>query len=424
MQYRAPRGTTDILPADQPYWHHVVQQAERLSHLYGYQRLDTPLFEAAGLFQRGIGEGTDIVDKEMYTFEDRSKDLLTLRPEGTAPVCRAYVEHGMHNLPQPVKLYYIAPSFRYERPQAGRYRQFYQFGCEALGEDDPSIDAEIITLAYQFYEALGLKNLRLLLNSIGDPLCRPSYLKALVEYYRPYSDQICEDCQMRFDKNPLRLLDCKRPSDQARIARAPKMVDFLCTDCQAHFTTVQRHLNVLGIPYRLEHRLVRGLDYYTRTVFEFVPQEEGSAQSTVGAGGRYDGLVEALGGKPTPGIGFGIGMERIIINLKQQGIEAPNAASPQVYVAYVGATGRLMALRLASDLRAAGVNTILALGERSLRAQLRNANSLGAPWAAMIGDDEVEASAVRLRDMATGEQKTMSMEEAVRQLSAGDGTPL
>ncbi len=416
--FKAPRGTADVLPNDQPYWHHIVQHAEALCHRYGYQRIDTPLFEESGLFQRSIGEGTDIVEKETYTFEDRSADLLTLRPEGTAPVCRSYLEHGMHNLPQPVKLYYIAPSFRYERPQAGRYRQFHQFGYEALGELDPALDAEVITMAWQFYHDLGIGGLTVLLNSIGDSTCRPGFISALAAYYQPLADRICRDCQVRLVKNPLRLLDCKQGQCQSIIQGAPHISDHLCQACREHFSAVRSYLDAVAVPYAIEHRLVRGLDYYTKTVFEVVPADAG-AQGTVGAGGRYDGLIEALGGRPTPGIGFAAGIERVVLNMKKAGIEPPNRSQPQVCVVHLGAEAKLAATRLAHELRLAGLHTVLSVGDRSMRAQLRYANSLGVAHALILGEDEVTSGTVVVRSMAEGAQETVPQAEVGRHLQAG-----
>lgn len=415
--YKAPRGTADVLPTDQVYWRHIIEVAEALCRRYGYQRIDTPLFEDAGLFQRSIGAGTDIVEKETYSFEDRSHDVLTLRPEGTAPVCRAYLEHGMHNLPQPVKLYYIAPSFRYERPQAGRYRQFHQFGYEALGEVDPALDAEVVDMAWQLYRDLGIAGLTVLLNSIGDSRCRPAYLQALVAYYRPIAAQACRDCQVRLEKNPLRLLDCKQESCQPLIAAAPKMVDYLCDECRDHFAQVEGYLGTLGVPYQIEHRLVRGLDYYTKTVFEVVPAG-GGQQSTVGAGGRYDGLIEELGGRPTPGIGFAAGIERMVLNLKRQEAVLPDPGRPQVYLAHHGSAAKAAAVRLTRALRDAGVNTVLAVGDRSLRAQLRHANALGAVHAAIIGEEELAAGSVMLRHLETGEQEAVPQAALPARLAA------
>lgn len=413
--YKAPRGTVDVLPADQPYWRYVTEHAERLCQLYGYKRIDNPLFEEAALFNRSVGEGTDIVEKETYTFEDRGHDLLTLRPEGTAPVCRAYLEHGMHNLPQPVKLYYIAPSFRYERPQAGRYRQFYQFGVEAIGVQDPVLDAEVIDMAWQFYRQLGITGLTVLLNSIGDQQCRPAYLNAIVEHFANHKEALCRDCQVRLQKNPMRLLDCKEPQDQALIQAAPRTTDFLCQECAAHFSELKAHLEAMEVPYRMEHRLVRGLDYYTKTVFEIVPPDGGS-QSSVGAGGRYDGLIEVLGGKPTPGIGFGLGIERTVLNLKKLGIAVPDDAQIDAYVMFLGAPAKDRATLLAQNLRTAGVKTTLSFGERSLRAQMRHANSIGARYALILGDDEVSSNTVLVRKMDDSSQESVPLTDVVTRL--------
>ncbi|MFC1937058.1 histidine--tRNA ligase, partial [Chloroflexota bacterium] len=272
--YRAPRGTTDILPEEQPYWRYIEQKAAQVCQLYGYERIDVPAFEDAEVFVRTAGEDSDIVEKEMYTFEDRGGNKLTLKPEGTAPVCRAYIEHGLHNQPQPVRLYYIVSIFRYERPQAGRYRQHYQFGCEAIGSDDPSIDAEVIEVAWRFFQALDLGNLTLQINSIGCKQCRPQYLAALKKYYHEYAQDLCSDCQARLERNPLRLLDCKQPACQRIADSAPKSADYLCPACQEHFDLLQKYVTLVDIPFALNHRLVRGLDYYTRTVFEIQPEKE------------------------------------------------------------------------------------------------------------------------------------------------------
>jgi histidyl-tRNA synthetase len=286
-KFRAPRGTTDVLPEEQPYWDFVIQRVERLCRLYGYRRIEPPMFEAADLFARSVGAETDIVQKEMYTFQDKGDDTLALRPEGTASVCRAYLEHGMGSLPQPVRLYYLLPMFRYERPQAGRYRQFHQFGFEAIGEADAALDAEVIELSWRLYESFGLKDLKLALNSIGTPESRPRYHQALREYYRPHLERVCPDCRARFERAPLRLLDCKR--DAALTEGAPHASDYLDAESARHFQQLRSYLDELGIQYSLEHKLVRGFDYYTRTVYEIHPPREG-AQSAVGAGGRYDGL--------------------------------------------------------------------------------------------------------------------------------------
>jgi len=377
-----------------------------ICQLYGYERIDVPAFEDTGLFSRSIGEETDIVQKEMYTFEDRGGNKITLRPEGTAPVCRAYLEHGMHNLPQPVKLYYIGSIFRYERPQAGRYRQHYQFGYEAIGDDDPALDAEVIDMAWQFFSSLDLRHLSLILNSIGCKQCRPGYLAALKSYYANYTHDLCSDCKTRLNRNPLRLLDCKKPVCQQIADSAPKSTDYLCPQCDEHFNRLKRYLGLLEIPFAVNHRLVRGLDYYTRTVFEVQPEAEG-AQSTLGGGGRYDDLIEELGGRPTPAIGFAAGIERIILNLKQQDVPIPAPPRPQVFIAYIGDDARDEAIKLAARLRKTGIGVIEAVGDKSLKAQLRQANTLGARYAVIIGDQEVKTGTVILRDMTTSEQKTV-----------------
>jgi len=408
--YRAPRGTADILPEEQPYWRYIERGVANVCQLYGYERIDVPVFEDTQLFTRSVGEETDIVKKETYTFEDRGGNTVTLRPEGTAPVCRAYMEHGLHNLPQPVKLYYIASIFRYERPQAGRYRQHYQFGYEAIGDDDPALDAEVIDMAWKFLVSLGLHGSSLNLNSIGCKQCRPQYIDALKDYYADHIHELCSDCKMRLKRNPLRLLDCKKPLCQQIANSAPRSVDYLCPQCNEHFDRLKRYLDLLNLPYVINHCLVRGLDYYTRTVFEVQPEEEG-AQSTLGGGGRYDDLIEELGGKPTPAIGFATGIERIIVNLKKQGVPVPALPRPQVFIAYVGDEARDKATKLASTLRRNGIGVIEALGSKSLKAQLRQANTLGAHYAVIIGEQEVNTSTAILRDMTTAQQKTIPLDQ-------------
>ncbi|MBI2850234.1 MAG: histidine--tRNA ligase [Chloroflexi bacterium] len=404
--YQAPRGTVDILPQEQAYWRYVEQKAAHICQLYGYERIDTPAIEDAGLFNRSVGEGTDIVDKEMYTFDDRGGNKLALAPEGTASVCRAYLEHGMQNLPQPVKLYYISSMFRYERPQAGRYRQHRQFGCEAIGSDDAALDAEVIDTAWQFYLSMNISQLFLALNSIGCKECRPVYLNALREHYVQHGDKICVDCNVRLVKNRMRLLDCKKPSCQPVADTAPKSVDYLCQPCAEHFDKLQRYLGLLGIPFGVNHRLVRGFDYYTRTVFEVQPQGGGS-QGSLGGGGRYDGLIEELGGKPTAAVGFGLGIDRIILQLKEQKIDVSPLAKPRVFVAFLGDAARDEAIKLAASLRRNGIGVIQAIGSRSLKAQLRQANSLAISRAVIIGEEELKAGTVILRDMTSASQQTV-----------------
>jgi histidyl-tRNA synthetase len=394
------------MPQEQALWRYVEQKAADVCRRYGYERIDLPMFEDARLFTRGVGEGTDIVEREMYVFQDRGGNTLALRPEGTASVCRAYIEHGLHNRPQPVKLFYIGPAFRYERPQAGRFRQHNQFGCEAIGDGDAALDAEVIDMAWQFFAGLGLGTFTVVINSIGCPKCRAAHIAALVAHYTPHADDICADCKVRLERNPLRLLDCRDPGCQALIDSAPKSVDFLCADCVEHYGTLKRHLASLELPFVENNRLVRGFDYYTRTVFEIHPELEG-AQSALGGGGRYDGLIEALGGKPTPGIGFATGVERMVANVVRDGIPVPALPGPEIFIAHLGAEARDAALKLATTLRRSGSSAIVATGSRSLKAQLRQANNLGVPRVAIIGEDEVKSGTVMLREMATSSQESV-----------------
>jgi histidyl-tRNA synthetase len=413
--HKAPRGTFDILPQEHAYWKYVEEKATSLCHLYGYQPLRTPIFEDAQLFTKTVAGGTDIIDKEMYIFEDKSGQELALRAEGTAPVCRAYLEHGLFNLAQPVKLYYIGPAFRYERPQFGRYRQHHQFGFEALGEADPALDAEVIEMARQFFFSLGLSRFSIQLNSIGCKVCRPGYLEVLRQHYSSYTESLCPDCKARLVKNPLRLLDCKKTSCQEIAKTAPKTSDYLCHECQLHFQSVQKYLGAMSIPFHLNNRLVRGLDYYTRTVFEVEPREKGG-QSTLGGGGRYDDLIESLGGKPTPGVGFAAGLERIILNLKKQKLDIQALLKPDAFIAYLGEEAKIEAIKIASELRKAGIEIIMATGDKSLRGQMRQANSLGSACALILGEQEISDRNVILRDMKNGDQKTIPLAEIARTL--------
>ena len=414
--FQAPRGTADLLPPEQKYWRYIESKAVELARRYGYGRIDTPVFEDSNLFIRTVGEGTDIVEKEMYTFEDRGGDRVTLRPEGTAPVCRAYLEHGMQNLPQPVRLYYFCPVFRYERPQAGRFREHHQFGIEAVGDADPSVDAEVVDLAWHLVLALGLGDAELLLNSVGDPQCRPEYVRELAAYYSGHLDVLCSDCRSRLERNPLRLLDCKVKTCRALGDAAPKSADRLCRECGEHWSTLHEYLDAMKVPYRLDHRLVRGLDYYTRTVFEVQPLGGGS-QSTILGGGRYDGLIEELGGRHTPGIGFATGMERLSLNLKNNGVAVAGEPFPRYLVANVGTAARPAAIKLAADLHAAGIGAILSSGTRALRGQMRQANALDIPYALILGDDEIARGEVVVRDMKASTQETRSMAEFLAEVS-------
>ncbi|MEJ2740151.1 MAG: histidine--tRNA ligase [Dehalococcoidia bacterium] len=416
--YKSPRGTVDILPEEQKYWRFIEKKAVEVSRLYGFERLDTPVFEDAQLFTRSIGEGTDIVTKEMYLFRDQSGNDLALRPEGTAPVCRSYVEHGMDNRVQPVKLYYFAAIFRYERPQAGRYRQHYQFGFEAIGEIAPSLDAEVIDMAWRLYESLGLKGLSLQLNSIGCRQCRPGYIEHLRTYYKEHVDRLCPDCKNRLEKNTLRLLDCKKTTCQEIADAAPKSSEHLCDECGTHFESVKDKMKILRLPFHVNHRLVRGLDYYTKTVFEIQPPEEGS-QSAIGGGGRYDNLIEEIGGKPTPAVGFASGMERIILNLKRQNVNVPEVSTPVIFIAHMGDEARGKAVQLAADLRRNDVPVLTAHSDKSLKAQLRQANNLSVRYTAIIGEDEIKNNAVTLRDMSTSDQRTVPVNKLIELLVEG-----
>jgi histidyl-tRNA synthetase len=418
--YQAPRGTQDILPEDIPYHLYVEETARRVAALYGYQEARTPTFEDSGLFRKGTGETTDIVEKEMYSFVDKGNSDVTLRPEATPSMMRLYMQHGLHARPQPQRLYQLVSCFRYDRPQAGRQREFHQFDIEAIGEEDAAVDAELITLFWRFCEALGLSGLSLELNSIGDPVCRPQYLEALRQHYAAHEADLCGDCRRRLTLNPLRLLDCKVPTCQPIADAAPAFTDHLCDDCHTHFDQLLAALEREGITPTLNRRLVRGLDYYTRTVFELYPPKTGQ-QSALGGGGRYDGLAEVLGGRHTPAVGFASGIERLVINLKDQGIAVPQASSIDVFVSHVGDSQAAVAAasELARDLRSRGFSVLRAVGQRSIRARLRHADSAGVRWAALIGDEEVQNGTVSLRDMSEREPVTVSLSEAVERISHG-----
>jgi histidyl-tRNA synthetase len=420
QQYRALQGFRDILPDEQPYWRFVENTTARVAELYGYRRIETPLLEETAIFRRTAGEGTDIVEKEMYSFDDRPDKeghsmSLTVRPEGTAGVVRAYLEHGMFKLPQPVKLYYMsAPMFRHDKPQAGRYREHHQFGCEAIGENDPAVDTEMIGLLYQVYTELGLKHIRVYINSIGDPNCRPQYIERLQEYYRPLLQDCCADCKVRFYKNPLRLLDCKEPQDQPKIAAAPKSSEYLCEPCREHFAAVQRFLEFYDVPFSINPLLVRGLDYYTRTVFEFTSELDKLA---LNGGGRYDGLAEILGGPHTPGIGFGAGIERIILELKRQHVTPPSEEHAKVFVTYLGKATELKnaAVQVVAELRHAGIKTEMSYGDRSFKAQMKRADTSGASYVVIIGEDELANDSVTVKSFE--ERALVKRDELVEYLN-------
>jgi histidyl-tRNA synthetase len=408
--YQAPRGTQDILPAERPYWRYVTEQMHVVAALFGFQQIDTPIFEETALYVRGVGEGTDIVDKEMYSFEDKGGAEITLRPEFTAGIMRSYIENGMHVWPQPVKLYSIGPIFRYERPQAGRFRQHHQFNIEAIGEIDPAVDVEVMSLAWTLLARLGYRGLSFQLNSTGCPKCRPGYRAALVDYFRGYEAGLNEVDRRRLAINPLRLLDSKEEGAQPLLDRAPHSADYLCAECSDHFARLQSYLQALDMPFSVNFRLVRGLDYYTKTVFEVWAQGIG-AQAAVCGGGRYDGLIEELGGPPTPGIGFGMGIERVILSLKEQGVTPPALPGPVVQVSPLGESAQAPAQRLVRELRDAEIGAVLAFGSRSLKSQLKSANKANLAFALILGEQELSSGVVVVRDMQSSQQTSVPLIE-------------
>ena len=415
MNFKRPRGTADILPDDQPYWSHVDSTARKVANQFGYRRIDTPTFEDTSLFQRGVGDETDIVQKEMYSFEDRDGDGITLRPEGTASVCRAYIENGLHNSPQPVRMFYMAPMFRYERPQAGRFRQHHQFGCEAIGDQSPKVDAEIIELGWKYIADLGIKNVTLRLNSLGDPEGRTTYLSDLENYFRGVAEQLPKLDRARLDRAPLRVLDSKAKETQALADAAPKSVDYIKGEAKEHWDELLSLLDNLkevypDFSYKVDHRLVRGLDYYNRTVFEYEPLDAGG-QGTLLAGGRYDPLIGILGGQETPAIGFGSGIERMILELKKQEAEIAPSAGPDIVVVTLGDAASAGA-KLATALRAANVSTVLA-PSRSMKAQMRYANQQNASNVVIIGDREVENGVASVKNLVQGgDQSEVALDAA------------
>lgn len=408
----APKGTYDVLPEQQPLRRWVIATAERVFARYGYRRIDTPAFEDTRLFTRGVGDSTDIVRKEMYTFTDLGGRSMTLRPEGTAPVARAYVEHGMHTLPQPVKLYYHSPMFRYESPQSGRYRQHHQLGIEAFGSGAPEVDAEVIEVLATLYRELGLRDLELRLNSMGCRVCRPGYSAVLRTYLEATSAMLCAECVERTLINPLRTFDCKVPACRVALEGAPRLPDYLCPACAQHHARVKECLAIQGIGFVEDHTLVRGMDYYTRTTFEFQSGVLG-AQSGIGGGGRYDDLVAAIGGPDTPGVGFGTGVERILLAVSRSGVEGPPAPRPTAYLVGVGDDARAEVFALAHEMRARGIMVELDYMKRSPKGQMKQAGRTGARYAFIIGDAEMAAGTLTVRDLATGRESGLSRDEAM-----------
>ena len=408
-RYSRITGMNDVLFEDQPYWAHILDGVREVTRRFGYRRMDVPIMEVTSLFVRGVGEGTDIVEKEMYSFEDRDGTSISLRPEFTAGIMRAYIENGLRVLPSPLKVWTTGPLFRHEKPQSGRYRQHSQFDIEVIGESDPAVDAEVIGVAWALFTLLGFTGLRLHLNSTGCPECKPAYIARLVDYFTPLVDRLPEVDRMRLRKNPLRILDSKEKATQPLLQGAPHIVDHLCPDCAEHFRRLCSYLDTLERNYRIDYRIVRGLDYYTKTVFEIKADGLG-AQDTICGGGRYDGLIQELGGPATPGIGFGSGIERIVLAMQQIGLSVPPEAKSQVLVAYRGEPAKLVAVKLVESLRQQGVNTLLAFGDRSLKAQMKSANRAEARYAVILGEAELETGQATVRDMAQSEQSEVPME--------------
>ncbi|MEX0782629.1 MAG: histidine--tRNA ligase [Dehalococcoidia bacterium] len=423
-RFQAPRGTQDVLPDMQPYWAAVDHAILEVARLFGYRRIDTPQFEAASLFVKGSGDTTDIVEKEMYVFEDRGGDKLALTPEGTPGIARAYLEHGMASWPQPVRLYTTHQMFRYDRPQKGRYRQHTQFDCEVIGSSDALVDAEVIQLLYRTLELLGVNTGLVHLGSIDDLGPRRAYVERLKDYYRPHLEKLSEDSQRRFERNPLRLLDSKDERDQPYKEGAPKLVDQLSPEAEAHMDVVREALEAANVPHVVDPLLVRGLDYYNRTVFEIVPVDDERAQGTLGGGGRYDGLIELLGGPPTPAMGFGSGIERIILEMQKNEVAVAGPAPPDVFLIHRAEGAAAVVTRVAGALRAQGVAVVVGETGRSMKSQFRSADASGARLAVILGEDEVARGVALVKDLrAGGEQREMPIEDMAADATALRAAP-
>ncbi len=408
---QAPKGTQDLLPPQSGNWQTVEDVMRSEAAIHGFGEVRTPVFEHTELFLRSVGDTTDVVEKQMYTFNDKGGRSVTLRPEGTAGAVRAMLEHAVYNDGLPVKLYYLTSCYRYEKPQAGRLREFHQFGVEMFGAEAPVADAEVICLAKSIFDRLGVRNLTLELNSIGCPTCRAKFHQALKEYFEGHRDELCETCLSRLERNPMRILDCKSPVCSKIAEGAPHILDYLCDDCKEHFEGVQSYLNAAGVEYVVNPTIVRGLDYYNRTVFEFVSNDLG-AQSTVCGGGRYDGLTEQMGGKSMAGLGFGLGMERLMLVLEAQKIELPAPPSCEVYIASMGQNASKEAFRLVTELQRSGIVAACDLCSRGLKAQMKYANKIGAAFTLVLGDNELEQKKAKIKNMKTGEETSISLGEA------------
>lgn len=415
MLTNAPRGTKDILPDTVGDWNYVEGEIRELCRRFGYSEIRTPIFEHTELFQRGIGEGTDVVDKEMYTFTDRGERSITLRPENTASAVRAYLQNKLYAQSNLVKLFYIGSMFRYDRPQAGRMREFHQFGVEALGEANPAVDAEVILLAMNLLEGLGLKDLELSINSVGCPKCRSKYRTMLQDFFRDKLEDLCEDCRSRFERSPLRILDCKKDSDKPYMADAPKITDCLCEECADHFAKLKELLTSAGISFTHDPRLVRGLDYYTKTAFEIKYPPLG-AQSAVAGGGRYDGLIEEMGGNPTPAVGFATGLERLLLVLESQNLLPEKNRAVDAYVVALGETAQAEGFKLLNSLRQQGLSAAMDFAGRSMKAQMKQANKLGAKYSVILGEDEIAEGVVMLRSMEDSSQEKVPMNQVAEKI--------
>lgn len=409
---KAIKGTKDVLPKDVHKNQYIEATALDIASKFGYKEIRTPVFEHTELFQRGVGDTTDVVQKEMYTFEDKGGRSITLRPEGTAGAVRSFLENGLCNEALPQKVCYLTSCYRYEKPQAGRLREFHQFGVECFGTASPLADAEIIALAKSIFDTLGVRDLSLEINSIGCPKCRAEYHKALKEYFASRKDELCDTCKGRLDRNPMRILDCKSPICHEIAQGAPVVIDYLCDECKEHFEKVQKYLDAQNIEYKINPQIVRGLDYYTKTVFEFVSNSIG-AQGTVCGGGRYDGLVEELGGQHTASLGFAMGLERLMLLMEAQGCEFPQAEKPDLFIVALGEKATLKALEIAKDMREEGFSALLDLNQRSIRAQMKYADKLGAKFNVVIGDNEVENKIAKLKNMQTGEETEINLDTFV-----------
>ena len=404
------KGTEDVLPKDSYRWQFVEDVMRKESAAYGFKEIRTPVFEHTELFARGVGQTTDVVQKEMYTFDTKGGESVTLRPEGTAGAARAVLEHGLVNDSLPIKASYFVSCYRYEKPQAGRLREFHQFGLECYGTQSPVADAELICAAQSIFDRLGIKQLRLEINSIGCPTCRAEYHKALKEYFYGYKDELCETCNSRLEKNPMRILDCKSPVCSKIAQGAPKITDYLCDECKEHFASVQKYLDAAGVEYTVNPTIVRGLDYYTKTVFEFVTDFIG-AQGTVCGGGRYDGLIEELGGKHLPSLGFALGIERLLMLMDKQGIEIPKPSTCDLYVAVMGESASLKSFEIIKAVRSCGLIAETDIVGRGLRAQMKYADKIGAKFSMVLGDNEIEQGKAVIKNMSSGEQTEIVLDD-------------